>query len=40
MGSMLDGRVTGVVASVKLKIWGEFPAKEMHTIVSLACMHD
>jgi hypothetical protein len=29
-----------VVASVKLKIWGEFPAKEMHTIVSLACMHD
>jgi hypothetical protein len=38
MGPMSDGRVTGVVASVKLKIWSEFPAKKLGTIVSLACM--
>jgi hypothetical protein len=28
------------VESVKLKTWGEFPAKKLRTIVSLACMHD
>jgi hypothetical protein len=37
MGSMSDGRVTGVVASVKLKIWGWISP---HTVVSLACIHD